>query len=528
MIAPDRHDPCGLHGADHGPRAPQGGRAWRIWRAGAVTGLMALGLLAMGQHLSAQPAASDAPRIVALPLSPLDDGPTTGPSIAKAGAKPTPNPTQKPAPKPTSQARAESKPKPAPSASPAPRAGAEKAPPHRAEGKSAPHPIASDATARPAHDAPRPTPRPDAASHTPLARTPPASSASAASAAGAALGQRLQHRPADGLSWQAGLDMAKDLAVTLGLAVMAAAALLGWVLARALMARRRADSPATPPATMPDEGEDAHAGEDAPILPGPARKPLSAADDARDNASDGPVPRPARFAPFADAPFTPGLPFAEVEEPIPDLSSLTAPAPAPIPVAPAAQDGTPSRTAAPMLNATLEALRFSTTLSNATLRYRLRLHHAGAADLGPVVVRMALGAGDDSLDAGDGALDADGLPPAPPWLAVAHEGDELAAGADVEWTGQLRVSLKRLNSGPLAGSGLALPMVWVEVQAARIAGESGDKGERPPPVTLHRGWLIGEGEPDSAPEPTPSAITPLRLDQGPITIMSPRAWPVAR
>lgn len=186
----------------------------------------------------------------------------------------------------------------------------------------------------------------------------------------------------------------------------------------------------------------------------------------------------------------------EIERPRP----ATTAEPAPEPEAPPAQAPLPDPPAAPAvgsvpppeapLELSLEPVRMSVTLVNATLHYQVRLTNKSAAPLGPIALAIDMIAAhasrsDASLLAQDGA-----------GLELCHEVPMLAPGESTGVSGQLRLPLAEvapIRSGPAT---LFVPLVRLRVEAAHFV--------------LTRALVIGQ---------TPAApggrLRPFRLDQGP-------------
>lgn len=156
-------------------------------------------------------------------------------------------------------------------------------------------------------------------------------------------------------------------------------------------------------------------------------------------------------------------------------------------VAPAADLGPVT---GPPLELTLEPVRMSVSLVNATLHYRVQLTNKSGAPLGPIALAVDMIAAHASRsDASLLALDGTGL-------ELRHEVPTLAPGEITEVSGQLRLPLAEVTPIRSGTATLFVPLVRLRVEAAELV--------------LTRALVIGE---------TPTApgglLRPFRLDQGP-------------
>jgi len=161
------------------------------------------------------------------------------------------------------------------------------------------------------------------------------------------------------------------------------------------------------------------------------------------------------------------------------------PAPAPA----AAATPAPATSAEP-LELVLDPLRFSVTLVNATLQYRLRLTNHSAAPLGPLAIAADMIAAHASLPE-DAQLGRDGR-----GLELRHELPALAPGETVELKGDLRLPLAAVTPIRAGTATLLVPLVRLRVEGAGPA---------------HTAALVIGEQPASPDGP----LRPFRLDQGP-------------
>lgn len=146
--------------------------------------------------------------------------------------------------------------------------------------------------------------------------------------------------------------------------------------------------------------------------------------------------------------------------------------------------------AADPLDLELEPLRFSVSLVNATLHYRLALANRSAAPLGPLHIAADMIAAHASLpEAAQLGLDGSGL-------ELRHELAALAPGESVELRGELRLPLAAVTPIRAGAAALLVPLVRLRVEGA---GPS-------------RTTALVVGEPPASPG---GPLRPFRLDHGP-------------
>ncbi|MES2493909.1 MAG: hypothetical protein V4579_11600 [Pseudomonadota bacterium] len=139
---------------------------------------------------------------------------------------------------------------------------------------------------------------------------------------------------------------------------------------------------------------------------------------------------------------------------------------------------------------TLEPERFSLSLVNATLRYRVRLGNISADALGPITLSADMTAAHASVPA-DRQLGRDGAA-----IKPLHYCSGLAAGESAEFSGDLRLPLAAIAPIRSGNAALLVPLV-------RLRIETGDQ-------SLTRALVIGE-----PPLHPGGGLRPFRLDQGP-------------
>lgn len=138
----------------------------------------------------------------------------------------------------------------------------------------------------------------------------------------------------------------------------------------------------------------------------------------------------------------------------------------------------------------LDPLRFSVTLVNATLQYRLRLINRTDAALGPLKIVADMIAAHASLPA-DIQLGRDGAR-----LELRHELAELGPGEAAEFKGDLRLPLASVTPIRAGNAALLVPLVRLRIEGVG------------PPQT----HALVVGEPSLEPG---GPLRPFRLDQGP-------------
>lgn len=163
------------------------------------------------------------------------------------------------------------------------------------------------------------------------------------------------------------------------------------------------------------------------------------------------------------------------------------PEPTDAPVTPASPE--PAHTSDP-LELTLEPLRFSVTLVNATLQYRLTLTNRSAGVLGPLQVAADMIAAHASLPE-EAQLGLDGA-----GLELRHDLPALAPGETAELRGELRLPLASVTPIRSGSASLLVPLVRLRVDGAGPA----------------RTTALVVGEPPASPG---GPLRPFRLDQGP-------------
>ncbi len=173
--------------------------------------------------------------------------------------------------------------------------------------------------------------------------------------------------------------------------------------------------------------------------------------------------------------------LADAESPmvLPELDDLSsAPAPAPAPAEP------------DWLALEMEPVRFSVSLVNATLQYRLRLTNLLGHDVGPLAIAADMIGAHASLPE-DSQLGRDGA-----GLELRHELALLGAGQTSELKGELRLPLAAVTPIRSGAATLIVPLVRLRVEA--------------PGLTLARAVVVGE-----SPAAPGGLLRPFRLDTGP-------------
>jgi len=167
------------------------------------------------------------------------------------------------------------------------------------------------------------------------------------------------------------------------------------------------------------------------------------------------------------------------------------------PAPPPAETGDP-------LDLLLEPLRFSVTLVNATLQYRLTLANRAATPTGPLYIAADMIAAHASLPE-ESQLARDGC-----GLELRHEVASLAPGETAEWKGDLRLPLADVTPIRAGPATLLVPLVRLRVE--------GDGASRTVALVV--------GEPPVNPG---GPLRPFRLDLGPriFGAISQRTLPAA-
>ncbi|MDE2620599.1 MAG: hypothetical protein KGL54_10605, partial [Sphingomonadales bacterium] len=142
------------------------------------------------------------------------------------------------------------------------------------------------------------------------------------------------------------------------------------------------------------------------------------------------------------------------------------------------------------LGLTLEPVRFSLSLVNATLTYRLLLTNRSADRLGPLHVAADMIAAHASLPE-EVQLGLDGA-----GLELRHEVAALAPGESGTLTGDLRLPLAAITPIVSGGAALLVPLVRLRIDGAGST----------------RTMALVVGEPPASPG---GPLRPFRLDQGP-------------
>jgi hypothetical protein len=140
---------------------------------------------------------------------------------------------------------------------------------------------------------------------------------------------------------------------------------------------------------------------------------------------------------------------------------------------------------------TFEPQRFVTTLTQACLRYALRLDNPADEAIGPLSITVTL----LSPDAPDATAGEAGI----------HRLILLHAGGTAQVAGEVRLPLGAVTPVVLADMRLFVPLLRVEVEARRV----GDLAILPP-VTTQAEFLVGAAQGGDG-------LAPFRLDDGPIT-----------
>ncbi|RVU07588.1 hypothetical protein EOE18_00405 [Novosphingobium umbonatum] len=183
--------------------------------------------------------------------------------------------------------------------------------------------------------------------------------------------------------------------------------------------------------------------------------------------------------------------------PSPLFASLTeAPIPAPPPPVADVEPWTESESTAAIPDLPKRALmvalvptRFTTSLTQAALRYKLTLHNRAKEPLGPIMLLAAL-------------ADPDGDAVGPEDV---HSHAMLRAGGKVEFSGELKLPLAEVSPIVLGGAELFVPMVQVAIEASR----SGALAQFAPYRT-EAGFLVGKAQDDGEGK----TLAPIRLDAG--------------
>ena len=178
-------------------------------------------------------------------------------------------------------------------------------------------------------------------------------------------------------------------------------------------------------------------------------------------------------------------PAAEVPHPIP-----LPPETMPVPQANPAPVTEPPSAPAPAFAVTLEPVRLSLSLVNATLQYRLRLANAGTEATGPIALSADMIAAHASL-AEDSQLGRDGAA-----LEPRHQLPGLAPGETTEITGELRLPLASIRPILSGSAALLVPLVRLRIEAGGLS--------------LTRALVVGE-----TPVKPGGLLRPFRLDHGP-------------
>lgn len=138
----------------------------------------------------------------------------------------------------------------------------------------------------------------------------------------------------------------------------------------------------------------------------------------------------------------------------------------------------------------LEPLRFSVSLMNATLQYRLRLTNLSTQGIGPIAVAADMIGAHASLS-DDSQLGRDGA-----GLEVRHELATLAPGESAEMKGEFRLPLASVTPIKSGIATLIVPLVRLRVDG--------------PGISLTRAVVVGE-----SPTVPGGLLRPFRLDTGP-------------
>ena len=166
-------------------------------------------------------------------------------------------------------------------------------------------------------------------------------------------------------------------------------------------------------------------------------------------------------------------PLAPVDTPLTPVDTLSVPAPA-----------------ADVLTIELDPIRFSVSLVNATLQYRLVVSNLSPAAIGPLAVAADMIGAHASLPE-ENQLARDGT-----GLELRHELAALAPGEVAEFKGELRLPLTAVTPIRSGSATLLVPLV-------RLRAEG-------PGVSLTRAIVVGE-----APAVPGGLLRPFRLDTGP-------------
>lgn len=142
------------------------------------------------------------------------------------------------------------------------------------------------------------------------------------------------------------------------------------------------------------------------------------------------------------------------------------------------------------ISVALEPLRFSVSLVNATLLYRLRLTNLGAHAIGPVAIAADMIGAHASLS-DDSQLGRDGA-----GFELRHELAALGPGESAELQGELRLPLADVNPIRNGIATLIVPLVRMRVEG--------------PGIMLNRAVVVGE-----SPVVAGGLLRPFRLDTGP-------------
>lgn len=142
------------------------------------------------------------------------------------------------------------------------------------------------------------------------------------------------------------------------------------------------------------------------------------------------------------------------------------------------------------LDLALDPVRFSVTLVNATLQYRLRLANRSGAAIGPISLAADMIAAHASVpEEVQLARDGNGLEPR-------HELPALGPGEEVELKGELRLPLAQVTPIRQGAAALLVPLVRLRAETARGAFT----------------WALVVGEEPIRPD---GPLRPFRLDHGP-------------
>jgi hypothetical protein len=189
---------------------------------------------------------------------------------------------------------------------------------------------------------------------------------------------------------------------------------------------------------------------------------------------------------FADEPVWEPEEADAAAEPEPVIPAVPVAAPAARPTPPPAPVG---------LDVELEPVRFSVSLVNATLQYRLRLTNRSAQAIGPVAVAADMIGAHASLP-DDSQLARDGV-----GLELRHEVPAIGPGETAELRGELRLPLASVTPIVSGSATLMVPLVRLRLEA--------------PGLAFTRAIVVGE-----SPAAPGGLLRPFRLDTGPRTFAS--------